>query len=256
MLVQKTLFAFALIMAGAALAQAAPMTITDPALPGNTQEDYWANSSLNNVANPGYGFFPGNSAWPGPIGSTTANIGSNGDAGLHKVANGTGGGPFPSGGSIYMGGTSFTPNTLGGTLAIRDTTPLANATKVVLQIQVGGAFGYEFFNNVFPVLNYNGGAQALAANTNQLLESFDTGDPDPSGSETVKISTYRLEWDVTGLGITSLELLYSGIQHHQLHQLRLDQSDFVNVPEPSSVVLAAIGLAGAFGLALKKRRAA
>jgi hypothetical protein len=254
MLAKNTFLAIALLSVCGALAQAAPMTITDPGLPGNTQSDYWSNANLGAAANPGYGSYPGNGPWPGPIESGTPNVGTDGDATLHKVADGAAGGPFPATASIYMGGASFTPNLLGGTLAVRDATPLPELTKIVFQLQVGGAFGHVFYNDVLPVLNYNGGSQALVADSVEVLEIFDTLTPDPSGSETIKISTYRMEWDVTGLGITSLEILYSGIQHHQLHQLRLDQTNYV-VPEPSSVVLAALGLAGALVLAWTKRRA-
>lgn len=235
------------------------MALIDPALPGSTQTDAWTSANLIASANPGYGSFPGSSPWPGGIGSGTPNVGNAGDAQLNRLGGGTfGGGPFPSGSSLYFGSFDITANINGGKLGVADATPVANVANIVLQVQIGEATGYDFLNHVMPVLNFNGGSQALAATNAITLEQFDTGDtfPAPGGDQPIYINTYLLQWDTTALGaITSFSVDFNAVQHAQLYQLRLDQSDvFQAVPEPSSVTLAGLALAGVIGLAWKKRR--
>jgi hypothetical protein len=248
-----------LLAANASLGLAVPMTITDPGLSGNTQADAWTNASLVVAANPGYGGFPGSAAWPGPINSITPTVGTNGDAQLNRLAGGAlGGGPVPVTGSIYFGSFDLTANVDGGKLGVSDATPLANVANVVYQIQIGEATGFDFLNAVKPVLNYNGGSQALAATNLVVLEQVQNGSfNSPAGPQPIFINTYLLQWNTTALGpITSLSITFNAVQHAQLYQLRLDQSDvFVSVPEPASATLAGMALLGAFGLAWKKRRA-
>jgi hypothetical protein len=234
------------------------MALVDPALPGNTQTDFWSLDRLSTVESSGYGSFPGFAAWPGAIASSTTDVGSDGDAGLVKVANGAGGGPFVSSGSIYHGGTTSTPNTLGGTLGVQDATPVAGVSNVVFQLQIGEAFGYDLFNGVLPVLNYNGGSQALVATNSELIgHEFAGTFPDPLGGPDLPIftNTYLIQWDTTGLGATSLNVTFHGVQHSQVYQMQLNQSDvFQSVPEPSSVTLAGLAMLGAIGMVWKKRR--
>lgn len=235
------------------------MALINPGLTGNTQTDFWSQNRLSTVESPA-GVFPGFGAWPAPgfIASSTLDVGSNGDGGLYKVANGPGGGPYPVSSSIYHGGTSSTPNTLGGTLGARDATPVAGVSNIVFQLQIGEAFGHDLFNGVLPVLNYNGGSQALAALTSvQIGHEFAGTFPDPLGGADLSLftNTYLLQWDVTGLGITSIAVNFSGVQHSLVYQLQLNQSDvFVSVPEPASVSLASLALLGVVGLVWKKRR--
>lgn len=251
--------AIAALVASSASVSFGAMALLDPALPGNTQTDVWAPSNLTSAANPGYGSFPGSSAWPGGIASGTLDVGSSGDAQVNRLGSGTfGGGPFPSGSSIYFGSFDITANINGGKLGVADSTPVANIKNIVLQVQIGEATGYDFFNHVLPVLNINGGAQALAATTAITLEQFDTGTtfPAPGGPQPIYTNTYLLQWDTSALGaISSFSLDFNGVQHAQLYQLRLDQSDvFQAIPEPSSVTLAGLAMLGAVGMVWKKRR--
>lgn len=227
-------------MAGASLvltASAAPIPI---ALSGNTQNDGWTNAALTSAANPGYGSFPGSGAWPAPIPS---NVG--GDASLNKVSNGTGGGPYPASSSIYFGGFSGDLNVNGGTLAVTDSTPVANLQTVVFQIEIGEASTYDFYNGVLPTLSYNGGTQMLTADYISLTQVYNGTVEMPTGEEPVYINTYALQWDLSGVSetISSFTISFTGVQHGQVYAMQLDQSDMMTqaVPEPSTYALMALG---------------
>lgn len=111
----------------------------------------------------------GMSPWPGAIPSAVG-----GDAGLSKLGNGPAGGAFPFGSSIYFGGVSGTPNSQAATLAVQDATPVGDLANVVLQLQIGEAFGYGFFNRVMPALSYNGGTQNLVATFSVVTDKVKT----------------------------------------------------------------------------------
>jgi hypothetical protein len=248
----------ALSMGFGTAAWGAPMTLVDPQLAGSTQYDEWAAGSLTSSANPGYPGFPGSGAWPAPIGSSAAG---SGDANLNKVANGNGGGPYPAGAAIYYGGFSADINNNGGTLSVTDVTPVADVSNIVLQIQIGEAWTYDFWNAALPTLSYNGGTQDLAADDAQLLEAFFNGTVTmPTGEEAVYINTYLLQWDLSSLGsITDVSLKFTGVQHAQLYALRLDQSDEYSpavVPEPSALALAGMAGMGLLVACRTRRRSA
>ncbi|MEW4489343.1 hypothetical protein AB1L42_14775 [Thalassoglobus sp. JC818] len=243
-------FAFATVVAlNCASSQAAFDVIS---LPGTTQHDGW--NGLTAANNPGYGGFPGAGPWPGPIGSNTTE---SGDAGLMKTANGTGGGPYPSGGSIYFGGFSADVNNNGGSLAVTDSTPVAGLQHIVFQIEIGEAYGFDFFNDALPTLSYNfaggGGASAVAAGLSELVDQVQNGtffDPVTGQDEPVYVNSYKLQWDLSGVvgTISDFSIDFTGVQHAQLYALQLDQSDTIGsspnpVPEPSSLAIM-LGLAG------------
>lgn len=233
---------------------------------GNVSNDGWSTSGLSAGTNAGYPGFPGSGAWPAPIASDSGD-----DAGLHKIANGTGGGPYPASGSIYYGGFSGDINNNGGTLAVRDTTPLADVATIAFQIEIGEAWTYDFFNDELPSLLIDG--TSYQASHSALIEQFYNGTvPMPTGDEDVYINTYLLAWDLTAAGlnltspVTSFDVQFTGVQHAQVYSLRLDQSDVAIVwpsadpdpidpdataamPEPATASLMAIG-----GLVLLARR--
>lgn len=229
---------------------------TDPQLLGTTQYDGWATDDLNTTGNSGYPSFPGTGAWPGPMESGTAG---SGDAELYKISNGAGGGPFPSSGSLYYGGFAGDPNINGGTVAVTDSTPVSDLNNVVFQIEIGEAYGYDFFNNALPTLNYNGGDQAIAATTSALMDQYQNGTfPDPvSGEdEPVYVNTYMIQWDLSSItdSITEFEIAWTAVQHAQVYALQLDQSNtFTAVPEPASVGLVAVGCLLVVGRRTRRR---
>jgi hypothetical protein len=226
----------------------------DPNLAGNTQYDQW--NALTSAAYPGYPGFPGTGTWPAPMGS---NAPGSADATLNKLANGAGGGMYPAGGSIYFGGFSNTINNNGGKLAVVDSTPVTNVANVVLQIDIGEAWTYDFWNGVLPTLSYNGGAQNVPATNTFLLNQYDNGTVTmPTGPETVYINSYLLQWDLSSVGpVTDYSIAFNGVQHGQLYALQLDQSDafanYVPVPEPATGLLMA--LAGTVACVALRRRA-
>lgn len=240
--------AFAL---AASTVQADPMDLIDPALPGSTAYSEW--TSFTPSSYPGYGNFPGLGSWPSPM----ADQGGDAEAVLTKVSNGTGGGPYPASSALYFGGVSSTPNTNGGTLSVIDTAALAGLKQVTFQIQIAEAWGYDFWNDAFPTLSYNGGSQALTATSRADLERYPNGSMTvPGGGEVdISINTYLLSWDLSGVSdpISSFAITFTGVQHALVYKLRVDESDAVAVaavPEPSSMAM----LAGGGALTLLARR--
>lgn len=239
-----------LALAGVASAEFVPgVALIDPNLSGTKQYDGWIGLTGANYA--GFGGFPGSAPWSTSIGSNrtatnTFNRDEPGDAGLIKVSNGTGGGPYPAGASIYFGGFSGDINNNGGTMAVTDSTPVAGLQNVVFQIQMGEAWTYDFFNRVMPTLSYNGGTQRLEASVLQTLERFDNGTVEmPSGLETVYINTLLLQWDLSSIAgpITDFKVEFTGVQHGQLYGLRLDQSDtFTAIPSPGAFAMVGAGM--------------
>ena len=114
---------------------------------GSSDSDAWVNVNALNF--PGYGRYPGYSAWPAPIGSN--RIGP-GNADLNRVEGvTTTGGPYLSMSSIYFGGV--------GTLRVSDSIALANLKTLTFQIQIGEAFGYDLYSA--PALKINGGSSIV-----------------------------------------------------------------------------------------------
>ncbi len=256
------LAAFALT---ASLATATPIAI---ALTGNTSTDGWTNASLTIGSNSGFPGFPGTGAWPRPIESVVG-----GDAQLVKIANGTGGGPYPAGGSIYYGGFSGEANTNGGTLAVTDATPVADLANVLFQIEIGEAWTYDFFNHELPTLTYSfeSGNATIGATAWKVIEKVENGTVEmptgPDGAmqdEPIYLNTYLLQWDLSGVTetITGISISFTAVQHAQLYALQLDQSSVYTqhallaaVPEPATYAAIIGGLALVGVMILRRRKA-
>ncbi len=217
---------------------------------GTSSFDGWNN--LNTATFSGYGTFPGNGAWPAPIGS---NATGSADANLNRVAGSpTGGGPFLSSSSIYFGNRAQIANALGGTLRVSDTTPLAGLQTLIFQIQIGEVLGYDFYDPTgSPALKLNGSAVAVTPSFSGVLDRYQDGvftSPETGVDEPVYVNTWGYQWDVSTFGpISSFTIDFSGVTHAQIYELQLDQSSQLFaaalIPEPSvgSLLLAA-ALAG------------
>lgn len=264
MVLTSTRLLTAALMLGGLVAMSSPgsATLINVNLGGDTQYDGWDNLSVTNSELSGYPSFPGTSPWPSPIASHTAE---SGDAVITKVANGAGGGAFPAGEGLYFGGFSETPNTLGGTLGFVDSSPLANANTILLQVELNESFGFDLFNGTAPTLSING-MTAISPTYSIRFERVDTGETFPApdlGEQPVYLNSWAFQWDIAEwralnpgvTDITSIGINLTMVQHSRLMAARLDQSstvfDGAAIPEPGSAVLAVIGLSG---LAVLRRR--
>lgn len=226
----------------------------------NSVFSVWHTMNAATTANPGgltgTGFFPGTTVWAAQNaqpGSTDTN------AKLVKISNGTGGGPFGSGSSMYYGGMSPAGNVNGGTVAVSTTVPLASLESVVFQIQIGGAGAYEFYDNALPSLSYTvaGDAtlHAVAGSAVSVYNKFNNGTfSTPTGPEPLYINTYAIWFDlssVTGT-IDSVSVSWTAVQHAQVYGVSLQQDSVAGsasllpaaaaVPEPSALLLGGVGM--------------
>ncbi len=213
----------------------------DIALDGVTETSVWHPGILSADANPGFPVaLTYMTAWPGPI----LPVPGGGNATLTKVSNGPTGAPIPSGQSIYFLSFLNEANTPGGVLAINENSPVENLTTLALQIEVGGANGYDIWNNDLTrepdlsaiKLHYTttgGETGIITADSSQLLDRFYTFAIDmptgPNGEdrpEDIYNRLYGLQWDLSALDtIASFRIEFIAVEHAQLYHLRLDQSD-------------------------------
>lgn len=175
--------------------------------------------------------FPGSDTWPDPLESKVgANPGWNA---ILKTANGAGGGPYPSGGSIYYGGTSATVNNDGGELSIsaENTSVLSGVKTVVFQIDIGEAWTYDLYNNVAPVLTYvsDTGSGTVTLAYQSLYKETPNGTVSmPSGTENLNINSRAYQFSFDGLGtISKFTIKFRGVQHAQLYGAGLQQFNAV-----------------------------
>jgi len=205
-------------------------------LSGNTESSGWKNLSNSNSFWAANGYptsYPGSAAWPAPVSANTS--GSEGSAVLMK----TSGNGYFSGSSIYDAGAP-------GMFSITDNSPVNGLATIVFQIDAGTSIG------VLPVLNHNGGTQSLAAayfaqgDGEYLTFNFQTGQSFPTQNR-------AWQWDLTGLGVTSYEIVWGSVANNHLtqYEFNLATSDTFTqvVPEPSSALLVSL-----CSLALFRRR--
>ena len=205
-------------------------------LTGSTEMAGWENLSNANPFWAANGFptsYPGAVAWPAPVAANAA--GSAGSAALMKVS----GNGYFSGSSIYDAGAP-------GMFSLSDAAPIQDLATLVFQIDAGTAIG------VTPVLNYNGGSQALAAHYfaqgagDHLTFNFQTGQSFPSVNR-------AWQWDLTGIEVSSYQIVWGSVANNHLTQygFQLASSDTFTrvVPEPSVPVIVSV-----LSLALFRRR--
>lgn len=230
---------------------AAPIQLS---LSGTTSYDGWTNLTVGG----GFSgvFFPGSGAWPttggnwtaydpgaGNVGAIGSNTAGSADALLYKVANGAAGGPYPASGSIYFGGASATVNLNGGTLGIVDTTPLAGIKTVAFQVEVGEAFGYDFYNHNLPKLVYYtaSGSDEIFATHSDLISQIYSGDiPMPSGYEDIYKNTWGVQFNLSDITeeILYYEVQFTGVQHAQVYSMQMDSSTslYASIVFPQALV--------------------
>lgn len=233
----------------------------------NVVNNAWVNlSSVTSNGVPGLtgtGGFPGSAAWSGKASQIDSVIGdaggTQGGATLSKVSNGTGGGPYAAGSSLYFGGFSGDINNNGGTLVVTDSSPLAGLQTVAFQAGFGEAWTYDFYNHALPTLSYttaSGTVSNIAATSAQIAEAFFNGTVAmPTGDESVYINQHLLQWDLSNVGeqITSFSISFTGVQHAQLYGLTLTQAA-APVPEPSTYAMLMAGLLAVGTVASRRRQ--
>lgn len=225
----------------AVLAVAVPSahaSFVDNALTGNIEYNGWdvLNNSALNSTQLSAGF--------------TANEAGSGDATLTMLS----GAHFPAGSSIYsFGGDSM--------FSVADATAISGIETVVFSIltwpnpSFGDGSTAAGAVSVAPVLSYNGGTQALAAD---YIGANDEG-PFSGGGFDVDTFSYTYQWDLSLLaGITDYDIEWGQINHTGLLALQLEQSDSFTmsaavVPVPAAVWLFGSGLLGLVGIARRRR---
>lgn len=233
----KTKSSIQLLLAGLLVLPLAAVgaPLVTPNLAGSTEYEGWEGLTATNY--PTYPGWPGSALWPAPIDSNIT--GSAGNAGFDKVS----GGGYPASQSIY----NFT---VPGTYEIAKSSAIFGLETVVVQLDLGE--GNSFFTAT-PVLNYNGGTQALAPTFSEqgagptAFTNPQTGDP---GTTTL----FGYQWDLSSVSsITEYAIEWTTDAHVTTYNLRLDSSDTYSgnaitaVPEPATsglaLALAVLGLA-------------
>lgn len=224
----------------AATAQAEYLADTDPVTAGNQpgsvyypiglggtyKTEGW--EKLTSTLYPGNGSFPGWSAWVGALASQVDT--DAGSSGLAKIANGVGGGPYPSSASIYFGGTGVLPNLFGGTLETQTSgsSVVSGLRTVIFHLDIGEAWTYDLYSAAAPVLyvTTSSGTTSIPATYSSRYAKVYNGQVWMNGKyEDLYINSRAYQFNIGSLGtITSFTVRFSGAQHAQIHGAGLEQS--------------------------------
>lgn len=190
-------------------------------LPGTTEKSSWTLNNSNYPSATYNGFGTAANPW----GASATPTSGTSSALLNKVS---GYGYMSASGFMYTAGND-------GSFRIYDDSPLASLQTIVFQGGISDPF------TAGPILNYNGGSQAIPAGYSALF----------SGSP----YTDRVwQWDLNGISgpITSYEILFEG--HFAITSLTVDSGNSFTqvVPEPSVCVLGVSTLSLTF---IRRRRA-
>jgi hypothetical protein len=214
-------------LAGAASSGWAQLTPVVFPSGGISSSDRWTNLTAANFT--GYGFFPGNSAWPSPISSNQAG---GGDAKLERLAGAPGktGGPYPAGEGIYFGNMTQNANDPGGTLQVVDTTPVQGVRTIVFQIRIMEAMGHDFVSpSGIPQLYLNNELVGTSASYPRLLfnrvQDGSFFSPQTEQNEPLWINTLAFQWDLpASMSVSSFQIRFTGVTHCRIFEMSLDQS--------------------------------
>ena len=198
-------------------------------LPGNSEFAAW--SGLNNAKYPssgGYNTFGTNTS-PFNTNPSLAALGADAGSTINATFGKISGGGYFASTSIYNFGVP-------GTFVVSDPSPLSGLETVVFQMDLGSPLAGA------PLLNFNGGSQALApvfqtSSPGNFVSGFD-GPPAPT-------TNHAWQWDLSAAGATSYEILFTTIGHGTIFQLDLAAGDgFAQaIPEPSATLFGFAALA-------------
>lgn len=190
-------------------------------------------------------------------GDLTSGFGSNESGSGNAVLTRTSGAHYPAGSSLY----SFSSNS---TFEVADVSALSDVNTVVFSILTwpNGGDGSTPAGSINsgPTLNFNGGAQAIAAD---YVGAVSVGTIDFGGP--VETFAYTFQWDLSSIGdvITSYDVDWEQIVHAGVLGLQLESSDTFTMstalapaaaPEPGSAALVGLGLLGMVGAFRRRRR--
>ncbi len=219
---------------------------------GNTSVDTWTHlqkvrpGGLQDLS-AGFGGFPGFGPWTGGV---IYSDGNPEGAYIAKTADGTGGGPFIAGSSLYFGGTNFEANVDGGKISVVENTPLAGVETIIFQIEISGAYSHVFHNHQPPVLSIttDNGQYEIAGSTFVSIVNSRSG-YDPINAEDTTVNTYAFQWNLAGYtglegNVISFSIIVNAVQHAQIYSMQLLQTDetqpYAVVPEASAACLFAL----------------
>lgn len=231
---KKTILLLCSIFANFCYSQTIPVNFKGG---GQTVFDGWFNINASNYSPMFYGFYPGSSMWTRAM---MPNLTSSRGSTLTKIANGPNGGAYPASESLYFGGFTTVPNTLGGTLRVNGNV-LTGVKTIVFQIEIGEVYGRDFHEpSGHPKLIVNGSTQ-IQPSYITVVNRYE--DPDGQGTnpvgEPVYITTYAYQWNLNQ-SVFAFAIDFSAVEHCQIYEMRLDQTTIFqsqNVFEPALKLL-------------------